>query len=79
MGDEIVTLSPTEKQKILSLADKEPVVKCPVCKIGEMAIRIRRADGEPYWSCNRQPACVHKRPVSAAFKLRLAGQPTLFD
>lgn len=74
-----MTIDPETKQKILSLAEKEPVVKCPICKIGEMAIRIRRADGEPYWACNRHPACSHRQPVSAAFKLRLAGQPTLFD
>jgi ssDNA-binding Zn-finger/Zn-ribbon topoisomerase 1 len=72
-------IDPATRQKIVSLAEKEPVRKCPICKIGEMAIRIRRADGEPYWACNRTPACTHRQPVSPAFKLRLAGQPTLFD
>jgi hypothetical protein len=74
-----MSIDPATKQKILALADKEPVRRCPVCKRGELAIRIRRADSEPYWACNRHPACTHKQPVSAAFKLRLAGQPTLFD
>lgn len=72
-------IDPATRQKILALADQEPARRCPVCKRGEMAIRIRRTGGQPYWACNRTPACSHRQPVSAAFKLRLAGQPTLFD
>lgn len=72
-------LDPATAQKILAIAEKEPGRRCPVDKIGEMTIRLCRTgrltrDEEPCWVCNRYPACTHKQPVSAAFKLRLTGR-----
>ncbi len=51
---------------------------CPDCG-DRLVVRTNKATGSQFLGCANWPECRHTEPIPEALRMRLAGQPTLFD
>ena len=51
---------------------------CPACG-DRLVVRTNKATGSQFLGCGRYPECRHAEPIPEAMRMRLAGQPTLFE
>ncbi|WP_342564272.1 hypothetical protein NST84_03495 [Paenibacillus sp. FSL R7-0345] len=55
-------------KKMIELAYKEGIPKCPVCGT-KTEIKNRHYDGRPFWSCKRYPSCMGLIDIDKAGKV----------
>jgi ssDNA-binding Zn-finger/Zn-ribbon topoisomerase 1 len=51
---------------------------CPECG-GRLVVRTNKATGSQFLGCANYPECRRAEPIPEALRMRLAGQPTLFE
>lgn len=61
------------------LPDKKETEKaCPKCG-SKLIVRTNRANESQFLGCPRWPECQHTEPIPESIRMRLQGQPTLFE